>query len=192
MRKLLGISLIAVFAVSPVVAGAAVTDADPGQTVSNAPTASNPPKYGLAAADATDSNVATAGYVKGAYNAAIKAINKVSENTVNAATKEGTVATVNKAKASGNVSGTLSGATVTGSVTGAATGTINVMDTWGSTESSEIEISTNLSGATVSGTASGGTVSGSFSNATVTVEGYYENAEDAVPETFTNNNNDVL
>ena len=51
---------------------------DPGATTSNAPAATNNPKYALKTAHANDSNVASAGYVKGAYNAAIKAVNKVA------------------------------------------------------------------------------------------------------------------
>ena len=43
-------------------------------------TASTLPNYPLAASHtATDSNAASAGYVKGAYNAAIKAVNKVAD-----------------------------------------------------------------------------------------------------------------
>lgn len=85
MRKILGISLIALLTVSPMMAGAAVTDADPGNTVTDtevaaASTAEHAPKYGLVGADANkDGNVATAGYVKGAYNAAIKAVNAVAD-----------------------------------------------------------------------------------------------------------------
>ena len=47
-------------------------------------TASASPKYALAVEGANDGNVATAGYVKGAYNAAIKAINKVSDTASSA------------------------------------------------------------------------------------------------------------
>ena len=80
MKKLLGISLVAVLAATPLMAFAAAgdIDKDPGATVSeNAPVAANGPKYGLATSDATDANAASAGYVKGAYNAAIRAINSV-------------------------------------------------------------------------------------------------------------------
>ena len=53
---------------------------DPGATVANAPMATNPPKYGLKNANPdVDSKLATAGYVKGAYNAAIKAVNKLDD-----------------------------------------------------------------------------------------------------------------
>jgi len=89
MKKLLGISLVAVLSATPLMAFA-VADGqpipgDPGQTVTDATaaanaTATNSPKYGLVTADSTkDGNVATAGYVKGAYNAAIKAVNAVAE-----------------------------------------------------------------------------------------------------------------
>ncbi len=92
MKKLLNISVIAALAVLPLAANAAVTDAVPGPTVTGdtatAATATTAPKYGLAAAESNDGNVATAGYVKGAYNAAIKAINKVSETAGNAANQD--------------------------------------------------------------------------------------------------------
>ncbi|MBQ6012276.1 MAG: hypothetical protein IJL23_04135 [Alphaproteobacteria bacterium] len=88
MKKLLNISVIAALAVLPLAATAAVTDADPGATNANAPVATNLPKYSLAQAGDNDGNVATAGYVKGAYNAAIKAINKVSETAGNAANQD--------------------------------------------------------------------------------------------------------
>lgn len=51
---------------------------DPGATTSTAPVAASAPKYALKSAHTNDSNVASAGYVKGAYNAAIKAVNKVA------------------------------------------------------------------------------------------------------------------
>jgi len=82
MKKLLGISLIAVLTAAPMMAGAAVGDTvagDPGSTASGAASATNPPKYALATETANDGKVATAGYVKGAYNAAIKAVNKLQD-----------------------------------------------------------------------------------------------------------------
>lgn len=82
MKKLLNISVIATLAVLPFAANAEVGDAvagDPGTTNASAPVAANAPKYNVATEGANDGNLATAGYVKGAYNAAIKAINKVSE-----------------------------------------------------------------------------------------------------------------
>ena len=80
MKKLLNISVIAALAILPFAANAAVSiDKDPGATNANGPVATNGPKYSLAATAGTDeTNVATASYVKGAYNAAIKAINKVA------------------------------------------------------------------------------------------------------------------
>lgn len=94
MKKILNVSVIAVLAILPMAANAAVTDADPGQTNADAPVATNPPKYSLAAAHTTDdTHMATAGYVKGAYNAAIKAINKVSSTAL---TADGTATLTNK------------------------------------------------------------------------------------------------
>ena len=82
MKKLLGISLVAILTAAPMMAGAAVGDVvagDPGSTASGAAAATNPPKYALKTQATTDGNVATAGYVKGAYNAAIKAVNKLQD-----------------------------------------------------------------------------------------------------------------
>lgn len=97
MKKLLNISVIAALAILPMAANAATGDivsGDPAAASSvspaqadNAVTASASPKYALAVEAATDTtNVATASYVKGAYNAAMKAINKVSD-TANSAVK---------------------------------------------------------------------------------------------------------
>lgn len=96
MKKLLNISVIAALAILPLAANAAtgniVTVATPATATSqsqadNDVTATTTPKYALAVEAATDTtNVATASYVKGAYNAAMKAINKVSE-TANSAVK---------------------------------------------------------------------------------------------------------
>ena len=87
MKKILNISIIAALVVSPLGVSAAVTDADPGATTAGAPSATYVPKYNLAQAGAHDDNLVTVGYVKGAYNAAIKAINKVSETSLNAASQ---------------------------------------------------------------------------------------------------------
>jgi len=86
MKKMLGISLFAVLAVAPMLANAAVTDAEPthATTASDTNVAAAAPQYALQAAGSKDSYVATAGYVKGAYNAAIKAVNKVSADTTTA------------------------------------------------------------------------------------------------------------
>lgn len=101
MKKLLNISVIAALAVLPVAANAAVGEvvsvADPAHSTASGITAETAPKYALAVEAATDAtNVATASYVKGAYNAAIKAINKVSETATNALTADGTATLTNK------------------------------------------------------------------------------------------------
>ena len=101
MKKLLNISVIAALAILPMAANADpasdVTAKDPGATNASAPVAANAPKYSLAAAGANDdTHMATAGYVKGAYNAAIKAINKVSETASNALTADGAATLTNK------------------------------------------------------------------------------------------------
>ena len=101
MKKLLNISVIAALAVLPLAANAAVGEvvsvADPAHSTASGITAETAPKYALAVEAATDAtNVATASYVKGAYNAAIKAINKVSETATNALTADGTATLTNK------------------------------------------------------------------------------------------------
>ena len=88
MKKLLNISVIAALAILPMAANADITTTDPGATNADAPVAANAPKYSLATAHTTDANLATAGYVKGAYNATIKAINKVATTAADAATKD--------------------------------------------------------------------------------------------------------
>jgi len=85
MTNTLRISLVALFAALPMMAMAADTypvTADPGATTSTAPKAANAPKYAMAQSAATDVNAASAGYVKGAYNAAMKAINYVHDEVV--------------------------------------------------------------------------------------------------------------
>lgn len=80
MKKLLGISVIAMLAVAPAFADpvpGAPTHLESGTTITGVPD----PEFALAMAADTDGNAASAGYVKGAYNAAIKAINKVNANT---------------------------------------------------------------------------------------------------------------
>ena len=76
MKKLLNISVIAALAVLPMAANA---DPTTGTTGDNAPiTTNNAPTYkGVALNNEVDGSLATAGYVKGAYNDAIKAVNKV-------------------------------------------------------------------------------------------------------------------
>ena len=110
MKKILNISVIAALAILPMAANADVGDIVAGaptnitkvpaaqaavQTAANV-TASDDPKYALALEGANDGNVATAGYVKGAYNAAIRAINKVSETASGALTADGEATLTNK------------------------------------------------------------------------------------------------
>lgn len=78
MKKFLNISVIAALAILPLAANAEVPASDPGATTADAPVAQHAPKYALAQSDGSDNIVATASYVKGAYNAAIKAINTVA------------------------------------------------------------------------------------------------------------------
>ncbi|MBR3148312.1 MAG: hypothetical protein IKF41_03150 [Alphaproteobacteria bacterium] len=124
MKKLLGISLVAILTAAPMMAGAAVGDVvagDPGSTASGAASATNPPKYALATSTANDGKVATAGYVKGAYNAAIKAVNKLQD------TKQDTIsdlATIRSNASAG--ANALQKADIT---TGSANGTISVKGT---------------------------------------------------------------
>ena len=94
MKKLLNISVIAALAILPLAANADITTTDPGATNADAPVAANAPKYSLATAHETDANLATAGYVKGAYNATIKAINKVA-TTANSAVQSVTEGATN-------------------------------------------------------------------------------------------------
>jgi len=82
MKKLFGISLVALLAVSPMMASAAFTPDNPlhpGDSVEEEAeagvTATYKPKYSLKQSAATDVKPATAGYVKGAYNAVIKGVN---------------------------------------------------------------------------------------------------------------------
>ena len=111
MKKILNISVIAALAILPMAANADVGEIVPGaptnitkvpveqaavQTAENV-TAGDGPKYALALEGANDGNVATAGYVKGAYNAAIRAINKVSETASGALTANGAATLTNKA-----------------------------------------------------------------------------------------------
>ncbi len=110
MKKILNISVIAALAILPMAANADVGEIVPGAptNIANVPveqaavqtaqnvTAGDGPKYALALEGANDGNVATAGYVKGAYNAAIKAINKVSETASGALTADGQATLTNK------------------------------------------------------------------------------------------------
>ena len=105
MKKLLGISLVAVLAVSPLVASAAdpvapsssFTDNTSGllatDTAKGVVVATNGAYYaGKSITDNDRQRAATAAYVKGAYNDAISAVNKVSADTVSAlADKQDTI-----------------------------------------------------------------------------------------------------
>ena len=71
MKKLLGVSIVAMLAVMPMMAHAA------GETPTAA-TASSDPYLGVTVADGDKSNIASTAYVKGAYNAAIGAVNGLS------------------------------------------------------------------------------------------------------------------
>jgi len=105
MNKILNISLATILAVLPVVSYAANVDKSP-ITDSDAEATTNVPKYALAVSTATDNAVATTGYVKGAYNAAIKAINAIPDSVVE---------TINHADVTGNATIDLTGVSVTGS-----------------------------------------------------------------------------
>ncbi len=133
MKKLLNISVIAALAVLPFAANAATGDPVAGSPT--AASAANPaqaaatvttnvePKYALAVEGDNDANLATAGYVKGAYNATIKAVNKVAETAANAANQDlsnlsetgtGVITTaVTNNAAGGTYSNTTSGLTAT-------------------------------------------------------------------------------
>ena len=201
MKKIFGISLIGILAALPMMARAEVVSGDPGETAAGADAAAHAPKYALQESHATDSNIATAGYVKGAYNAAIKGVNYVQSEIVAAnsaltsansalsavqstlesdyATQSGVVATVGTATTAGTftgatVSGTFSSAAISGTVTGTASGTIPAMTTWGSSSVGTAPATASLSSTSISGSASGsmtGTASGTTSG-TVSVASY--------------------
>jgi len=99
MKKILGISLVAVLTAMPLIAGAEPvgTGTTPAAADPTAETnvASAAPQYALAQANGNDGNFATAGYVKGAYNAAIKAVNKTAEVAAADATSKANTAEQN-------------------------------------------------------------------------------------------------
>lgn len=111
MNKILGVSIAALLAVSPMLAEASPVTHAAGVTYTlptrasdqaAAVTASASPKYDLASVDTDDQqHIASTAYVKGAYNSAITAINKVSETagsavqTVAEGTTNGTIAVDN-------------------------------------------------------------------------------------------------
>lgn len=153
MKKLIGTSLVAVLTALPLMAGATVTDTDPGATNSNAPVASNAPKYSLKAANAeNDGKVASAGYVKGAYNAAIKAINKTVDKLDDGL--GGYDIDANTLKVQGadvatqtGVVNTIKSSTVTTSLNGTATASIQVVDDWATDglAADPVEVSVDMS-----------------------------------------------
>lgn len=88
MKRLLTVSFITILAVLPMVASAEVFSVADPTTDANAAVAETNPKWALAEAGDNDDNLATAGYVKGAYNQTMKAINKVATTVGNAADKD--------------------------------------------------------------------------------------------------------
>lgn len=93
MKRLVTVSFITILAVLPMVASAEVFSVADPTTDANAAVAETNPKWALAEAGDNDDNLATAGYVKGAYNQTMKAINKVATtvgNTVQGVKVNGT------------------------------------------------------------------------------------------------------
>lgn len=84
MRKLLNILVITGLVILPVVLYAEVFSVSDPATDANAAVAETDPKWALAESGQNDGNLATAGYVKGAYNQTMKAINKVATTAGNA------------------------------------------------------------------------------------------------------------
>ena len=88
IKKIRGLSVFCILAILPMVGYAATGDiidvADPetaaaaGQSSATV-TADTYPKYALATATDNDTSLASTAYVKGAYNAAIKAVNKLQD-----------------------------------------------------------------------------------------------------------------
>ena len=149
MQKVFGISLVAVLAATPVVAGAAVTGNEAPESLNYSyldnhfadqmllgeradsklielreeATAQNNPKYNtkdISNADRT--RTVTASYVKGAYNAAIKGINKlederaaISDSLNSYATKDGALATIKAASAVTSATASISSSNISSS-----------------------------------------------------------------------------
>lgn len=117
-------------------------------TDSNAEATTNVPKYALAVSSSSDGAIATTGYVKGAYNATMKAINAIPGSvveTINNAVVNGT-ATVDlsnvavtgstdinleNAAISGTISNTVTQGSVAVPVVTSATGTVGTVTEWG-------------------------------------------------------------
>ena len=97
MKKILGISLVAVLAVSPLMANAAIPAGESGleSNAANVAIASAGTYYaGKTISDADRAATASAAYVKGAYNDAISAVNKVAADAASA-TSSGITSAVN-------------------------------------------------------------------------------------------------
>ena len=130
MKKLFGISLVAVFAAAPMMARATAVAGEPESLGSGATAeqqaaviADADPLWKLAEADSTnDNNAASAGYVKGAYNAAIQAVNYVHDEVTGKQDTISDLATIR--------SGAAKGATSVQTVaTGSTNGTVAVNGT---------------------------------------------------------------
>ena len=98
MKNILNISVIAALAILPMAANATRVAGDPTHSdAASGLTTDAQPKWALAEAnESVDGNVATAGYVKGAYNAAMKAINTIADTAGNALTASSTATLTNK------------------------------------------------------------------------------------------------
>ena len=154
MKKLFWIPLFVILTVIPMIAGAAPVAGEPVAGNAGSPTATNTPKYALKDAGAGDEKAALASYVKGAYNAVIKGVNKTQDeiDTLNSdietysdaighltdgkATKDGTVATIKNATTTESIntsSVNFTGVTTT-SISATASGNVDlsipVMDDW--------------------------------------------------------------
>ena len=185
MKKLLKISLSTILAAVPLIASAAEGDY-PIQNANGPETAqNNPPKYALVSAASNDGKLATAGYVKGAYNAAIRGVNTVHTNVAdlssnlnsNYAKKVDVAATIDAAKVEGGLdevaltNAGFTAAPMTASASNATdVGTFEAMTTWNdntvgtaTADSLSVTASNVTVGAKVNGTISA-TVSGSVSN----------------------------
>ena len=175
MKKLLKISLLSMLVAMPMIAGAAPVAGEPVAGNADSPTATNTPKYALKGAGDGDGNTATAGYVKGAYNAVIKGINNTQDeiNTLNTgittyrnaighltdgkATQDGTVATIKKATTTESINDStvnFTGVTTT-SISATASGNVNlsipVMADWENDAEAEnpLQTTTSFSGLAV-------------------------------------------
>ena len=119
MKKLLGVSIATMLAVSPMLAHAAgevyATSGSPASATSTAGTAENITTSATApyaSVDAQKTNtIATTSYVKGAYNAAIQAVNKVAADAASAGTAAGNVDVVTSSTSAGGVTFTDSAGT---------------------------------------------------------------------------------